>query len=146
MNKRCAYCGVIFRPKRSTALYHSDACRVAASRQRQLESPINGGLGQAGEVQDGLVTLSPAATPPLAPVTLTASILSASEPAWRWYGRLDGSCDLYADTETTTRHVARLVRRDGRYRLTKPAHLATITWAEHAAAQDAVCNLVGKAA
>ena len=144
MNKRCAYCGVIFRPKRSTGRYCSDACRKAASRKRQ--SPINGAVEQAEKAQDGLVTLNPVDTPPLVPVTLTVSILPALEPAWRWYERLDGSCDLYADTETTTRHVARLIRRDGRYRLTKPAHLATITWAEHAAAQDAVCNLVGKAA
>jgi len=138
MNKRCAYCGVIFRPKRSTGRYCSDACRKAASRKRQ--SPINGAVEQAEKAQDGLVTLNPVDTPPLVPVTL-----KTPEPwgfFWRWYDRLDGSCDLYRDSDTTMRHVARIVGRNGCYHLDKPSNLISTVWTERLAAQDAVRSLI----
>ena len=137
----CGYCRDLFRPKRSTAVYCSDACRKAASRKRGL--PTNGAGQRPGEAVEGLVTLTPSDTPPLAPVTLTEPISRAPDSAlWRWYERLDGSCDLYCDTERTTRHVARVVWRNGSYRLDKPSGLTSEVWADCRAAWDAVRSLV----
>ena len=133
----CGYCRDLFRPKRSTAVYCSDTCRKAASRQRQAKE-------RPRDVRESLVTLTPADTPPLAPVTLTEPIPRVSKPpSWRWYERLDGSCDLYRDTETTTRHVARIVRRNGGYRLDKPSGLTSEVWGDWSAAWDAVRSLIG---
>ena len=137
----CGYCRDLFRPKRSTAVYCSDACRKAASRKRGL--PTNGAGQRPGEAVEGLVTLTPSDTPPLAPVTLTEPISRAPDSAlWRWYERLDGSCDLYRDTETTMRHKARIIRRGSRYQLVKPSDLTSAVWTERLVAQRAVRSLV----
>jgi hypothetical protein len=64
---------------------------------------------------------------------------------WRWYQRLDGSSDLYCDTETSMRHVARIVRRDGQYFCAKPSGM-TDAWATCAAAQRAVRSKFKRAA
>ena len=82
-------------------------------------------------------------TPPLAPVTLTEPISRAPDSAlWRWYERLDGSCDLYCDTERTMRHMARIVRRSRRYQLAKPSDLTSAVWTERLVAQRAVRSLI----
>ena len=120
----CGYCRDLFRPKRSTAVYCSDTCRKAASRQRQAKE-------RPRDVRESLVTL----TEPIPRVS--------KPPSWRWYERLDGSCDLYRDTETTMRHVARIVRRNGGYRLDKPSGLTSEVWGDCRAAWDAVRSLIG---
>ena len=132
---KCPLCGAIFRAKRSTAVYCCDAHRVAASRQKRPKECRR-------EAVEGLVTLRPSDTPPLAPVTLTEPISPASKPRWRWYERLDGSCDLYCDSEMNTRHVARIVWRNGSYRLDKPSGLTSEVWADCRVAWDAVRSLV----
>jgi hypothetical protein len=67
-----------------------------------------------------------------------------TSPGWHfvWCERLDGSLDLYCDTDVTSRQLARVVRRDGRYRLSEPSDLPPLEWATKKAAQQAVCKLV----
>src|SRR5262249_30041057 len=61
---------------------------------------------------------------------------------WRWYERLDGSHDLYHDTEADTHHVARIIRRDGGYCLTKPGAFASTIWTDCGAARRAARQLL----
>ena len=142
----CRYCGDRFtvqpRAGRNTARrrggpgkvsyplarYCSSRCKMAASRARRIPSSA------VTESHGGRVYRS-AVTSPQLPIENTNEFrakktgpgrLKGCLTFWRWYERLDGSSDLYCDTETTMRHVARVVRNGGRFRLVKP--LTNETW------------------
>jgi|SRR5215471_10266719 len=92
-NRHCRNCGG---PIWGRARYCSGGCKQAAYRGRLT------------------VTESPGATAPHPTVT------TPSPGLLRWYDRLDGASDLYLDTETTSRQVARIFRLPGQ-RLDRPS-------------------------
>src|SRR5262249_22471506 len=59
---------------------------------------------------------------------------------WRWCERLDGSGDLYRDSETSMEHMARIVRRDGLFHLAKP--VLHRTWETREKAERGVRKLL----
>ena len=157
---RCRQCGETFTPalragkdtrrgrldrvrSLTAAQFCSARCKQANYRWRKSHVLSRNGNG-------GLTAPFSAVTRPLENIENTSEFSTISEgarrPQWRWCERLDGSCDLYCDTETNMRHVARIVRRDGHYRLAKPSDLASAVWTERQGAQRAVRNLVRKAA
>jgi hypothetical protein len=130
------------------ARYCSQKCRKAASRKRLLDrsgvtdTPV-GSAGRSG------VTSPSQNTETIEVFSPEKTVLDQPKgrlTLWRWYQRLDGSCDLYCDSEMTTRHVARIARRGGCYRLAKPSDLTSAVWTERPAAERAVRNLLRKAA
>src|SRR5262249_49561304 len=131
-------------PTYPLARYCSSGCKQAAYRRRSAvtNTPVG-------------TTAFSAVTSPSRHIENTNEFLSKKTVLgrreerltfWRWYERLDGSYDLYRDTETDMCHVARIVRRDGRYQLVKPAHLTSAVWTDRLAAQRAVRGLIKKAA
>src|SRR5262249_8964235 len=111
----CLHCEHPFRPQRSTARFCGGRCRLAFHRAgRRPGRHHNAFLSVSGDL----------ATPDTGfpfETLKTQQPCESKQPSWRWYDRLDGSSDLYCDTETTTAHVARIVRRDGSFHLAKPA-------------------------
>ena len=91
--------------------------------------------------QESPVTLSATPAPSPASITLKTPEIRASKPSWQWRERLDGSCDLYRDTETDTRHVARIVRKLNYYYCAKPAGQNT-RWPDRPSALSAVRHMV----
>jgi hypothetical protein len=136
-------------PKYPHARYCSDRCRKAASRARlAARTPLRGAVSASSGVTGffgGTDTLSGVTSPPrpidiIEEFSTRKTVLGrpkGSPVLWRWYQRLDGSSDLYCDTETSMRHVARIVRRDGQYFCAKPSGMPD-AWATCAAAQLAV--------
>ena len=126
------------------ARYCSSRCKMAASRARRIPS-------SAVTKADGGSYGRSAVTSPKQHIENTNEFLTKKtvlgQPKgrltfWRWYERLDGSCDLYRDTETTMRHMARIIRRGSRYQLVKPSDLTSAVWTERLVAQRAVRSLV----
>src|SRR5262245_57039952 len=125
------------------ARYCSSRCRKAASRKRS--SAVT--LGDGGIVPRSAVTLPAEHIENISEFSAKKTVLGQPKGRltfWRWYKRLDGSSDLYCDTQTAMRHMARIVRRDGHYCLVKPSDLTSAVWADLSAAQHAVRNLVRK--
>lgn len=150
MIANCQHCRKPFQPRRSTARFCNSRCRLSAHRGLP---PDRGGGTARRKAQNAFLSVSGThGTRGTANdfETLKTQQPSASKTAsrlWRWYERLDGSGDLYCDIEgESSRHVARLVRDGGRYRLTKPAHLATEAWDTRADAEKAVRNKLKRAA
>ena len=136
----CQHCEQPFKRRRSTARFCGGRCRLAFHRK--------GGARRRGRHHNAFVSVSGSLA------TLDTGIpfetlrtqqpRESKEPLWRWYERLDGSGDLYRDTETTMAHVARIVPRDGRFHLTKP--LLGATWQTRAEAERGVRKLLRTAA
>lgn len=130
--------------------YCSDACKqIGYRRRRAFERTRAYHPTSLRKREKRTVTLSP---PPALQATVTLAEIRkeiqcpprpkkrGSPRFWRWCERLDGSGDLYCDTEITMEHVARIVRRDGLFHLAKPA--LPMTWETRAKAERGVRELL----
>jgi len=130
--------------------YCSRACQQIAYRTRRAFEAGKAYHPTSLRKRKRTVTLSHTPTTLQATVTLAEIPKQIQTPAsakkrglgivWRWCERLDGSGDLYRDTEITTAHVARIVRRDGLFHLAKPA--LHRTWETRDKAQREVKKLL----